>query len=1214
MVVCYQGPTAGCPLPPEATFGAGVSGNGAYPQATQQEPVNTATGNYISQATDARLPGRGLGFTFKRTYNSLSTEVGVLGLGWTHSYAARILTNPDGSATFVGEDGARTTYAADGAGGFVRPPGAYGILTPVQGGGFELRRKDQVRLRFDALGNLLSQTDRNNNVISLAYQAGQLTTITDTVGRTVSLGYDQGRLASLAFPPSRTVTYQYDVDGRLWKVTDPESGVTTYTYDPQGRLATITDANNHQVVENIYGPDGRVSEQVDARGYHSFFDWDPVTETSTMTDARGGEWVDDYYGGILVSQSDPLGNTTQYSFDASLGLAATIDANGRTFVTDSDTFGNPLKRRYPQPFDTFETWTYNANNDPLTHRDRRGNTTTFTYDSAGNLKTLNEPYAQGVYPVTTYNYDPAGTGLLFSVVDPLLKTTSYGYDVDANRDRVTTPLGNVTTMAYDAAGRMTSLVEPRGNATGADPEQYRTLFSYDGLDRLRTTTTPLGNVTTIEYDPVGNRTAVTDANTNATAFEYDDANHLTVVRDALLQETTYDYDEVGNLIMRTDANTHVTDYTYDLAGRLLTEQRPLGRTWTYTYSPTGKVTKVIDPIAAATPDPNDFQATFGYDELDRLSSANYGASGTTTLGYDANDNRTSVANATGTASYTYDALNRLVTYRFGTRGIDYGTRADDLISTRTYTDGTVVTNSWDNDGRLTAVTSGAATTTYGYDVSGNLTTTTLPSGNGYVESRTYDRDGRLTEVKNQKGQAVLSKATYALDPVGNRTSTQTTTETINYDYDELDRLTEACYTPSCTGGTDPFRRYAYDPVGNRLTEARSAGTTTYAYNELDELTGTTGFGGTVNYTYDLDGQTLTAGAASMTWTRQGWLATRTQGGTTTTYTYDGDGLRFQASTGTQASKKTQFDWDPLAGNAQLVAERNGSGSLLRRYVNGHNPISVTAGNKTAYLHYDGLGSVVNLTSSTGATWWTYDYLPYGGVRTETKNSTQAIDNTRRFAGEYLDPTGLYYLRAREYDSGIGRFLSNDPVPARVGDPYVSAYQYVRQNPVRFTDPSGKCLGPLIFLLPACITVATGAIAGVAGYVAGNTAVNVIDNVRTDRPLTDDLGRGLNLGDAAIAAGAGVIGGPLAGLSFTPTRVLAGAALGCSATFASQVIGGRENQLSETAIGCAAGGVAGLSSSPSALLSSAYGIIVATAQSVTTYFVGQPNAGAGGAAK
>ena len=39
--------------------------------------------------------------------------------------------------------------------------------------------------------------------------------------------------------------------------------------------------------------------------------------------------------------------------------------------------------------------------------------------------------------------------------------------------------------------------------------------------------------------------------------------------------------------------------------------------------------------------------------------------------------------------------------------------------------------------------------------------------------------------------------------------------------------------------------------------------------------------------------------------------------------------------------------------------------------------------------YDGLGSVVNLTSPTGATWWTYSYLPYGGVRTATKNSNQA---------------------------------------------------------------------------------------------------------------------------------------------------------------------------------------------------------------------------------
>lgn len=92
--------------------------------------------------------------------------------------------------------------------------------------------------------------------------------------------------------------------------------------------------------------------------------------------------------------------------------------------------------------------------------------------------------------------------------------------------------------------------------------------------------------------------------------------------------------------------------------------------------------------------------------------------------------------------------------------------------------------------------------------------------------------------------------------------------------------------------------------------------------------------------------------------------------TTTTYTYDGDGLRLQASTGTQAAKKTNFEWDVNRALPALVAERDGSGGLVRRYLNGPAPISMTAGTKTAYYAYDGLGSVVNLTSSAGATWWT----------------------------------------------------------------------------------------------------------------------------------------------------------------------------------------------------------------------------------------------------
>ena len=114
-----------------------------------------------------------------------------------------------------------------------------------------------------------------------------------------------------------------------------------------------------------------------------------------------------------------------------------------------------------------------------------------------------------------------------------------------------------------------------------------------------------------------------------------------------------------------------------------------------------------------------------------------------------------------------------------------------------------------------------------------------------------------------------------------------------------------------------------------------------------------------------------------------------------------------------------------------------------------------SGGSTFYFAYDGLGSVVNLTNASGATQWTYAYLPYGGVRTETKNATQAPANVLRFTGQVLDPTGLYQLRARAYDPATGRFISTDPAPAGPSDPYVSAYAYANNSPMRFVDPSGR---------------------------------------------------------------------------------------------------------------------------------------------------------------
>jgi uncharacterized protein RhaS with RHS repeats len=76
----------------------------------------------------------------------------------------------------------------------------------------------------------------------------------------------------------------------------------------------------------------------------------------------------------------------------------------------------------------------------------------------------------------------------------------------------------------------------------------------------------------------------------------------------------------------------------------------------------------------------------------------------------------------------------------------------------------------------------------------------------------------------------------------------------------------------------------------------------------------------------------------------------------------------------------------------------------------------------------------------------------------------------------VDGTGLQYLRARYYDPGIGRFLSQDPLPGG------HAYAYVRNNPVRYVDPSG--LNPC----GVAVTVAVGVSATTGAGTAGTTVV------------------------------------------------------------------------------------------------------------------------------
>jgi RHS repeat-associated protein len=55
-----------------------------------------------------------------------------------------------------------------------------------------------------------------------------------------------------------------------------------------------------------------------------------------------------------------------------------------------------------------------------------------------------------------------------------------------------------------------------------------------------------------------------------------------------------------------------------------------------------------------------------------------------------------------------------------------------------------------------------------------------------------------------------------------------------------------------------------------------------------------------------------------------------------------------------------------------------------------------------------------------------------------------------------EPNGFYYMRARYYDTEVGRFISEDPVGFDGGD--VNLYAYVGNNPVLLIDPLGLAVG------------------------------------------------------------------------------------------------------------------------------------------------------------
>ena len=280
--------------------------------------------------------------------------------------------------------------------------------------------------------------------------------------------------------------------------------------------------------------------------------------------------------------------------------------------------------------------------------------------------------------------------------------------------------------------------------TSTDPQSppQTTTLAYDVADQLTAITYSDGvtpNVSNITYDRDGQRTSMTDG-TGTSLYTYDSLNRLVSSSDGAGNKVAYGYDLKGQITGITYPGISITTQrvvrSYDGAGRLHTVQDWLGNVTTFGYDRNSNLIYESFPPGTGLTD------KFGYDAADRLMAISYKGVGTTlaNLAYGRDPaNLLSSVSSTGVLTtnetYRYTTLNQLRKVNSAPYGYD---AADNIVRLTTGD-----SLQYDPANELTSLTSGSGiTTTFTFDPRGDRTRTTPPAGPPI--NYTYDQASRLT--------------------------------------------------------------------------------------------------------------------------------------------------------------------------------------------------------------------------------------------------------------------------------------------------------------------------------------------------------------------------------------------------------------------------------------------------------------------------------------
>lgn len=496
-------------------------------------------------------------------------------------------------------------------------------------------RERKTTKEYDSAGNLIKLTDATSRTITYTYNAdNQLVEVSYSDGKTHAAKYEyngDGKLTHMTDGTGET-TNTYDQLDRLTETRNGHGETTGYEYDLANQLVKITYPNG-KTVTRAYDKAGRLEKVSDWLEHTTKFAYDADSDLSSITFPTGTSNEDKY----TYNAADQMSEIKMLKGSETLAsLVYTRDSDGQLKKTTSKGLPGEEKPEFVYDADNRLTkagatvYEYSPANNPT-----KIGTGTYTYSKASELETgPNTTYTYNEVgqrikttpttgSATTYGYDQAGN--LLSVERPkegekAAIEDAYTYDGDDLRASQTTS-GTTTYLAWATNEAIPLLLSDGTNSyiygpNNAPVEQVngeKVLYLHhdqQGSTRLLTNSTGAKEAT-FTYDAFGNQTGHTGTATTPLGYNGQYTNSDT----GLIYLRARVYDPATAQFLSVDPLVGSTRAPYDYAAdNPLNESDPTGLgNWLDLGIPSpGEVLEPLNPIKYYEEEISDYEDGCGY--------------------------------------------------------------------------------------------------------------------------------------------------------------------------------------------------------------------------------------------------------------------------------------------------------------------------------------------------------------------------------------------------------------------------------------------------------------------------------------------------------------------------------------------------------------------------------------------------------------------------